>query len=324
MNIINVGGWYVGNSAILDWLDGFDEIAFIKGDFNIARLENGIMDIIAAVDPIDKIEMVKVQKIACYKSIYTVSRRYVGRYTKHLFKEYKSPSYDAYFKFYITLFKYLYNYEKKILSKIDFDEIEFWSGWMNTLPQQESNYKSHKHAVYQNPFFYDELFGGHEDVWKKLFSPYKLMFVHRDPLDQFSDIVNDGAHLNTSWSRFHGGTEDMHPADRFLSISKKIYNARIRMASEYTKNELIIFSFEEFIECHGIITDRLKDFLGLKEDRDGHNKRFVLEESKKNIGKGSCNDDALRLLEGKEYVMDEINVLRNQLINMKQSIQVAG
>jgi hypothetical protein len=39
LNIINIGGWYVGNTAILDWMDGFEELAFVKGDFNITRLE---------------------------------------------------------------------------------------------------------------------------------------------------------------------------------------------------------------------------------------------------------------------------------------------
>jgi hypothetical protein len=47
MNVINIGGWYVGNTAILDWMDGFEELAFIKGDFAVARLEYGIMDMIS-------------------------------------------------------------------------------------------------------------------------------------------------------------------------------------------------------------------------------------------------------------------------------------
>lgn len=321
MNIINIGGWYVGNSAILDWMDGFDELAFIKGDFNIARLENGIMDMILCKDKDIKLSMINYNKMLCYKSIYLLTRRFIGKYTKHLLKSKKSVnSHYDYFNFYKLLYLTLKKYEKKILNNSSFDEVVFWKDFLSNLPSLDSKYKKYKHIVYQNPFFYDETFDGHKEIWPQLFHPYKMMFIHRDPLDQFSDIVNAGGHLMTSWARFHGGTEHMHPADRFLTIAKKLYSARLRMAEKCDKNNLVIFSFEDFLKNHERVVDKLKPFLDITSERDPLNKRFVLEKSLKNIGKGKHNIEALNLLKEKNYVIDELNMYRDKLINHKLAL----
>jgi len=320
VNVINIGGWYVGNTAILDWMDGFDELAFVKGDFNITRLENGIMDMLTEPERFKKIEMINIQKKACYKGLYTVSRIFIGRYTKHLLNFKSSPRYNGHLKFHKDLYEYLSRYEEKLISRENFDEIALWKGWLARLPLLDSGHKNFKHTVYQNPFFYDDTFDGHKTIWPKLFSPYKLIFVHRDPLDQFADIVNAKDHTLVYSPRFHGGTETMHPADRFLAISNKIYNARFKMAENYTKDELVIFSFEDFLQEHERVTKGLKYFLDINTKRDPKNRRFILKSSLKNIGKGKFNKEVTSLLKDKSYVMDELNELRKQLINHGNAI----
>lgn len=223
-------------------------------------------------------------------------------------------------RFHIVYYHYLATYQKQLLSGEHFNEVDYWREWMDTLPKLESKNKNSQHVIYQNPFFYDETFDGHKDVWPELFSPYKMIFVHRDPMDQFSDIVNSGSHLYVSWPRFHGGTEEMHPADRFLAIAKKLYEARLRMAENYTAENLVIFSFEDFINEHERISTRLKQFLNIQSTRNAKNKRFVREQSMKNIGKGQHNEQAKKLLEGKPYVMAELNELRDKLIKHPLSI----
>ena len=315
MNIINIGGWYVGNTAILDWMDGFEELAFIKGDFNITRLEGGIMDMIAEQDVDNKLAYIDIQKKQCYLGAGRALKIFVGRYTKHFLKPKQSPSYLGHFSFHTTLYKFLNRYENLLKRSENFDEIAFWQSWLSTNPSLDSGHKRYKHTVYQNPFFYDETFDGHKDIWPKLFSPYKMIFVHRDPLDQFSDIVNKGDHLLASWPRFHGGTENMHPADRFFTISKKLYTARLRMAESLTKEDLVVFSFEDFLYEHERVTNNLKEFLKIESKRDINNRRFVRDDSIKNIGKGKDNTKAAELLRGKPYIMQELNELRYKLIN---------
>lgn len=315
MNVINIGGWYVGNTAVLDWMDGFNELAFIKGDFNVTRLENGIMDMIAETNIDKKVTMVRLQKKECLIGMYRTTKSFVGRYTKNIMKPKNPKFYNDYFKYYKDYFQRLTQYESNILSNSSFDEILFWKEWLQTLPKLDSSHKNFKHIVYQNPFFYDETFDSHKDVWPKLFSPYKMIFVHRNPLDQFADIVSKGDHLLTSWPRFHGGTENMHPADRFFEIAKKLYIARLRMAKDYSQEDLVIFSFEDFLQNHERVSNRLKGFLGIQGDRDPDNKRFILEDSLKNINKGEEDLVVASLLEGRPYIIKELNELRDQLSN---------
>jgi len=320
MNIINIGGWYVGNTAVLDWMDGFQEISFVKGDFNIMRLEDGIMDMINAPSKEIKIRMIEKNKKDFYVFFMRRIKFIVGRYTKNILKKKLNVNYDNIFSSQKILYSYLNTYKVKVEQEIKFDEIVFWKEWLNKVSLIYSEEKDFKNTVYQNPFFYDETFSEHKYIWPKLLAPYKLMFVHRDPLDQFSDIVNSNSHLNVSWPRFHGGTENMHPADRFLAISKNIYNARLRMADEYEGNQLVIFSFEDFLRDHNRITNKLEFFLEIEKERDSNNKRFVIEDSIKNIGKGKFNEEAIFLLKDKNYVMEEINHLRSKLINHSSSI----
>jgi len=271
-------------------------------------------------DLFKKIEMINVQKKACYMGLYTVSRIFIGRYTKHLLNFKSSPRYNGHLKFYKDFYKYLSKYKEKLISRENFDEIAFWKGWLARLPLLDSGHKNFKHTVYQNPFFYDETFDGHKIIWPELFSPYKLIFVHRDPLDQFADIVKAKEHSLVSFPRFHGDTETMHPADRFLAISKKIYNARLKMAASYTKDELVIFSFEDFLQEHERVTKGLKYFLDINTQRDLKNRRFILGSSLKNIGKGKLNEEVAYLLTDKSYVMEELNELREKLINHNNAI----
>ena len=249
-----------------------------------------------------------------------MTRALLGKYTKHVFKSNTSIDYVENIKFYSILLRTLLAYEKKIAIGEDFDEIKLWKSWLLKLPLVSSKEKNYKHIVYQNPFFYDENFNGHQDVWPKLFSSHKMMFVHRDPLDQFSDIVKAGAHLNVSWPRFHGGTEKMHPADRFFEISKKIYLARLRMAENLPQDKLIIFSFEDFLLKHEEVSFNIKNFLELQEYTHLGGRRFDLRESTRNIGNGHLHEETCDLLKGKGYIMDELYSLRNRLIEHPNSI----
>jgi len=68
------------------------------------------------------------------------------------------------------------------------------------------------------------------------------------------------------------------------------------------------------------MTKKLKTFLDVKTQKDNFNKRFILKDSLKNIGAGKFNKEVASLLKGKEYVMEELNDLREQLINHNNAI----
>jgi hypothetical protein len=316
-NVINAGGWYVGNTAILDWLDGFDEVGYIKGDLNICRQENGIMDILAVKAVDQKIEILKIIKKDCIFSSRIILKSFVGRYTKHFSKRVKPRPYNTSFRYYKDLYSFANRYIYFLTIKKNFDEYDYCQKWIYSLVLRRAQADTEiKTIVYQNPFFYKETFSGHEEVWPRLFNPYKLIFVHRDPLDQLFDIVNSGDHLLASWSRFHGDTSHLDPIGRFFEISKKIYTARIRMAEQYDRSKLLIFSFEDFLLKHELVKNRIIDFLNITSTRDVNNKRFVLKESLNNVGKGHSDKNIEKLLAGRDHVIDHLNSLRSELVEL--------
>lgn len=321
INVLNAGGWYVGNTAILDWMDGFDDLTVVKGDFNVTRYENGIMDIIAEKKIPKKIAMIRSQKLLCIKSIYYVSRIKIGDYTKRLLKPKTKHSYYAHYTFFKLYYEYLVKHEKSLLLKDYFDEVKLWKEFLYKQSFVACNkIKSKKNIIYQNPYFYSETFSKHEAIWPELFFPYKSIFIYRDPIDQFSDIVNNGAHLDTSWPRFHAGTENLDPAERFLTISKKIFKSRMEISKNLGKDELLIISFEDFLQKHEEVSKKLKDFLSIEGDRDNNNKRFSVNKSLKNIGKGKFNIKAMSILNSKEHILQELYTIHNTLKNHKNSI----
>jgi hypothetical protein len=211
--------------------------------------------------------------------------------------------------------------ELKILShNQSFDEIKHWKRFLYHFNIISSRKKSASIYIHQNPFFYAEIFPNHEQIWPHYFEPYKLIFVYRDPIDQFADIVAHGAHIHTKDTRMRKGTENLHPAERFYEINKKFYLARLRMAKEYSPDQLLICSFEQFLKNHQQTAEKLVSFLGIKSKRDIHNKQFILEKSIKNIGKGKNNTEAMCYLTDKPYIMEELYDLHEKLNALPHTI----
>ncbi len=313
MYIINSGGWYVGNSAIIDWLSKIDGIGYIHGDLNVFRLEDGIMDMLSEKDLLKKRIMIRKNKKACFKgnafALKSVFKKLLGGSLESL----NNLEYYYRAKYYYFYYVALSNYEKKL--GIDtFNEKQYWVAWLHELSFLFStNFEnSRKYTVLQNPFFYDETYDGHKNVWPELFKPYKLIFVHRDPLDQLSDIVETGALFDSSWARFHGDTSSLEPFDRFFEISKKLYNGRLRLLETHNRKNSLVLAFEDFILNHEVTASNLFEFLGLPSQTVC----WDPAPSKKNIGKGKEDSKVQQLISGKEHMIDELMVLRDKLIKI--------
>jgi len=311
MNIINIGGWYVGNTALLDWLDGFKGVHYHKGDFDVLREPDGIMDIIAEDNIINKQIYIDNLKRKCLVNLFRSAKHKVGKYTKNLFLKVKPTSYNSDLTFHLKLYIRLRNFQIMLKTFEKSDEIKFWKHWLETLI--DVNKKEIDTVFFQNPIYYDEMFDAHKTIWPILFEPYKIIFVHRSPLDQFSDIVESGSHLISDTKRFHGDTENLDPADRFLYISRKIYQARIRMVKEYDPSNLLIVSFEDFILNHDFVSKQILHFLNIKEDTINNQKRFDIKKSAQNIEKWKHNKEMNDLLIDKPYIMKELESYREIL-----------
>jgi hypothetical protein len=221
---------------------------------------------------------------------------------------------------YLLLYYYLLVEKRKLIHNRTFDEMRHWKTWLQKFSKIDSTKKLATLFVHANPFFYAEIFDKHEIIWPVFFEPFKMVFVHRDPCDQFADIVKNDMHITRFEHRFYTGTYHMDAAERYFNICKNIYLARLRMAKDYSPEQLLIVSFEDFLLNHQSVINKLKSFLGIKSERDQNNNNFVLEESIKNIGNGKKNIEAMSFLEKKPYIMDELYRLHNELDKLPQTI----
>ncbi|MCG9723650.1 sulfotransferase, partial [Shewanella sp. Isolate7] len=278
------------------------------------RLDGGIMDMISQNNKEIKSAMINKNKLSCIRGcIYALKHKSI-RALKKGFNSLSGMEYYFKIRYYQRLYIALSLYEKK-LRKDGFDEYAYWRDWLNEISQLFSDNSNLKktYTVLQNPFFYDETFDGHKNIWPELFSPYKLIFVHRDPLDQLSDLIATGAINDSSWTRFHGKTGGLDPLERFNVISKKLYNGRLRLLSTHSKEDVIVVGFEEFVQEHDRVSNKLLNFLGLQ----GQISTWDASISQKNIGNGRLDPKVLQMIKGKESYIDEIVVLREKLINFR-------
>ena len=316
MYIINSGGWYVGNSAVIEWLSKFQEVEFIHGDLNVLRLEDSIMDLILEPDLIVKRDIVRRNKLACFKGLGYAVKSQIGKIFNKGFSSLKKLEFYLQVKYYIFYYKALTKYEKNLRIP-GFNEGDYWRNWLSELANLTSKNKKNEangFTVLQNPFFYDETFSGHKDVWPSLLKPYKLIFVHRDPYDQLSDIIREGALNDSSWERFHGNTDKLESLERFCEISKRLYQGRLRLMRSHPYNDVIAVSFEDFILKHKEVSVELMEFLKLPIVFDN----WDYTKSLSNIGKGRSDPAVLKLIDGRDYMLDELYKLRRELEHLQK------
>jgi hypothetical protein len=217
--------------------------------------------------------------------------------------------------FYKQLHKRLNIYYSKI-QQSDFNELVYWQEWLAELSGSHLGLNK-TIQVLQNPFFYKNFYPNYADTCPRFFSPFKMIFIHRDPLDQFTDLVLKKGHLkltsNVSGSIVYQGTEHLEPADRFFHIAKKIYQSRIQLAKQLSTDQLLIVSFEDFLIRHETISSYIQQFLNISTDKKNNNTSFNKKKSINNIGIGQNNEQVYELLKNKFNIIQELNDLRSEL-----------
>ncbi|POC14869.1 hypothetical protein [Vibrio vulnificus] len=320
MMILCIGGWFSGNSAILDFLSSNSDIKYLRSDFDVLRKKSGIIDLIIEEDLREKNKVIISNlKYSILKLISAVKFN-VGRYSKHLLKsndfhserEYRLR-YDDHVSFNTKFIIYMLSYFFKLnfLSIDNDNEIKHWRKWLNSFRE-----KPNQKVIFCNPIYYDNFEPSHSFVWRRLFEPCKLLLVHRDPLDQFCDIYQKNGMVDTSVVRFFSGTEELSPVERFLHIVKKIHRARIELIYEKKSDDLLLVSFEDFIENNNYVVDQINKFLFIDSNNYRESKFFDIERSRKNINIFKKNSVVSSLVEQHLGIFIRLRKMRNELIEV--------
>ena len=323
--IFIIGLYWSGSSAVFDWLKGFEEdVVVVPGEFDIFRKPGKIASIIssetstakknAATTFLKKSLKTKLRRqIISDKNLIRIKNRVKIILNKLGGKNYKIPSIDT-IKFdesdyaNSTTIKYLKEYLKNI-EKANFDEIKFWKKWLDEILLPYS--KTNKTLILDQPIFLTS----HSKIWSQLFSEFKIVMVHRNPADQFAEIIRQGViHVKRGYlidyfdSKNHYNEKDL--AISFAEMLKEKYERLLDLKECYNEH-LISFSFEEFIQNYLVKSEELKKALDIKTK----NKATFFDPNKslKNIGI-SNQDWAKEQISEKGYeYFNKIDSIRNLL-----------
>lgn len=305
--IINAGGWFVGNSAVLEWLDGFPEVSFIPGDFDILREEGGLFDlIISTTERSDVDNAFKEIKYFLWRKLFKLVKFRVADYTKYLFTthRYSYKNHDRQFAFYYRLFRKVAYFEK---NHQNIDIYGYWRDWIVEEARLFNPNKELKYVLLQNPFYYRSFAPHHEVVWKELFVNRKVIFVCRNHLDQYKTIKDAGQLIHTKHTPFRKGTETLNEKDRFFCLNTKLYESRIEFVQD-RHEEIMLVNFEDFVR--ELKSKDLISFLGLNKNTNIY---FDFNYSRKNVGISQQDQNAQDFYRENLIRFAELEGLKNKL-----------
>ena len=132
-------------------------------------------------------------------------------------------------------------------------------------------------------------------LWRKVFSPFKLVVVYRDPRDQLADIVKfnylgntfggpkvsmSGVSLETIYGRSRYGAMQCH-----IDALRKRYDWIYELKKELNSKEFLLVDFEGFVNNYEIYKDSIENFIGIPKTSHAKAKLyFDPEKAKKNVG----------------------------------------
>ncbi|GAC10540.1 hypothetical protein [Paraglaciecola chathamensis] len=308
MTVLSLGGWYVGNSAVLDWLDGFSSYYYLRGDFHDLRKYGGLYDCIVEKDHQRKCQIVDSELKHFCKGLLRPTKAFFNKSING-----KVPNHPSLLNYNILmLFNYL-TFRVHIRNK-DFDQLAFWKKRLAMLTKISDNRDAK--LVLQNPTYYDDIAPEHSAIWRELFENPKMFFVHRDPVDQFVQIylADDLKYGNT---RFRAGTENLNPVERYFYITKRTYISRINMLKKFPPNQLAVINFEKFAYASDEAIKPIRDFFDICSEREFN---FNFEMTRGNVGLSKKNENVVHHLKEYSGQLEELYQLRNELSAAEHSV----
>jgi hypothetical protein len=181
-NILVTGLLQTGSSALIDLLREYDNISFIDGEFNDFRAPGLVADQLHKEDNfylpnrINDITNTKVKLQLIYKTIPVFNRNAPlikglrGRYQEAILRNKQ-----------LILLKKL---NKRLASNVKIeDKIVAVNKWITDLGKIYTT--ENRYLVFNQPISP----GISTTIWTKVFQPFKLIIVYRDPKDQLADII---------------------------------------------------------------------------------------------------------------------------------------
>lgn len=194
----------------------------------------------------------------------------------------------------------------KNIDKIDCEikKLSLAREWLEDL---KNIYSKDRYLAIDQPI----LLGQHFNIWPKVFDPFKMIIVYRDPRDQLAEIIRQ----NHLFLHMRSPDADIYGGDRFGAIKYQIetLEARYKWVEKIQKKlgdeKVLLINFEDFIINNKEHRSKIEKWLGLNT-KDKVKKVLEPNLSIKNIGiyKEHLKDREINLLDNlyKKYLDSNI------------------
>jgi hypothetical protein len=183
---------------------------------------------------------------------------------------------------------------KKLNNKLSYsipveDKIKYANQWITEIGNIKSGNK--EFVLFNQPL----LTVNETMIWKKVFNPFKLIIVYRDPKDQLAEIIKKGnlyklyggpavnfggVALETLYGRSKKGAIAIH-----IEAIKKRFEWIDSLKKELDKDEFLLIDFEGLINNYNEYKSVIENFIGnLKHTHRFCGQYFDPIIAKKNIG----------------------------------------
>lgn len=265
-NILVVGLLSTGSSALVDMLREYDDIHLVPYEFNDYRAPGLVADQLNSqqnndfLNEIGKLTTLK-SRIKLIYGIFPILRWEFSTITG-IRSRFKSNSIR------IKQLNILKKLNSKLGSSISSEEkIRHTNQWIQEIGS--INNKNKKFVLFEQAL----LTGIEINNWKKVFYPFKLIVVYRDPKDQMADIIKNGK-LYAPYGApnvNYGGVALETIFGRSRAAAMKIHITAIKhrqkwidsLVNELQSDNLLLIDFEGLVNNYETYKTIIENFLGI-------------------------------------------------------------
>ncbi|MGB1950389.1 MAG: sulfotransferase [Marinobacter sp.] len=301
LNILVAGIYWSGSGAVVDYLKGHPDCCVPRGEFTDFKRSGRIGSILEA-DSVSKAKwLARAMWIETALGKLPAARLKQARNTDQ-----NSLPLKAQVKHNRLKLHFLSHYRKALANGALPSESSIWNQWMQAVGDEYAGQK--RAIVWNQPIWV----GKHERTWPAVFSPFKLIVVHRDPVDQFAEVVRQGKIGKRKSDPAFDDREKDDIAYVLKGIAAKMQSL-MALQEQLTTTGVLAVSFEAFVKRHKEQAGRVCDFLGLPEAQLP-SAPFNPDYSVRNIGIGDTAE-IRSMLTGYQPLVDRLYELRAQFDN---------
>ncbi|MDX1458853.1 MAG: sulfotransferase [Marinobacter sp.] len=298
LNILVAGIYWSGSGAVVDYLKGHPDCFTPRGEFTDFKRAGRIGSMLSARS------RAQARRLAALMWLETA----LGKLPLALLKQArgKDPAslpLKEQVKHNRLKLQFLKQYRKHLRQGGAPQDPLIWHKWLQTLGQLYAG--DRKGLVLNQPVW----IGQHEQSWPGVFEPFKLLVVHRDPIDQFAEVVRQGKIGKRKSDPAFDDSEKDDIAYVLKGIAAKM-ESLIALNDQLPEDRLLCVGFEDFVHDANNAARVICHFLGLPHqpvDQTPFNPNYSI----RNIGIGDT-DDIRAMLAPYPELVDRLYRLRER------------